>query len=74
MKYSKRISSMQYSPIRKLVPIANKAKANGIKVYHLNIGQPDIKTPKGFFDEVRAMGIKDGDFMRLNDFEFEYIL
>lgn len=54
MKYSKRISSMQYSPIRKLVPIANKAKANGIKVYHLNIGQPDIKTPKGFFDAVKS--------------------
>ena len=53
MKYSNRIRSMQSSPIRKLVPIANAAKAKGIKVYHLNIGQPDIQTPKGFFDAVK---------------------
>ena len=36
---------MPNSPIRKLVPLADKAKARGIKVYHLNIGQPDIQTP-----------------------------
>ena len=36
---------MPSSPIRKLVPLADKAKARGIKVYHLNIGQPDIQTP-----------------------------
>jgi len=36
---------MPASPIRKLVPLANKAKAKGTKVYHLNIGQPDIHTP-----------------------------
>jgi aspartate aminotransferase len=36
---------MPPSPIRKLVPLANKAKANGVKVYHLNIGQPDLPTP-----------------------------
>lgn len=53
MKYSNRVSSMQASPIRKLVPIAQEAKDKGIKVYHLNIGQPDIKTPKGFFDAVK---------------------
>lgn len=53
MKYSNRIRSMQSSPIRKLVPIANAAKAKGIKVYHLNIGQPDIQTPKGFFDAIK---------------------
>ena len=53
MKLSKRITSMQSSPIRNLVPIANKAKSKGIKVYHLNIGQPDIKTPKGFFEAVK---------------------
>ncbi len=44
---------MQASPIRKLVPYATKAKQNGIKVYHLNIGQPDIKTPDGFYDVVK---------------------
>ncbi len=53
MKYSNRVTDMQSSPIRKLVPYALDAKARGIKVYHLNIGQPDIKTPKGFFDAVK---------------------
>ena len=53
MKYSERITAMQSSPIRKLVPVANQAKAKGIKVYHLNIGQPDIKTPQSFFDAVK---------------------
>ncbi|MDR0758264.1 MAG: pyridoxal phosphate-dependent aminotransferase [Tannerella sp.] len=38
--------SMPESPIRKLVPLANMAKARGIKVYHLNIGQPDLPTPE----------------------------
>ncbi|GHT29734.1 aspartate aminotransferase [Bacteroidia bacterium] len=42
---SERGVSMPESPIRKLVPLANKAKAKGIKVYHLNIGQPDLPTP-----------------------------
>lgn len=37
---------MPYSPIRKLVPYADAAKRNGVHVYHLNIGQPDIKTPE----------------------------
>ena len=53
MKYSQRLTAMQSSPIRKLVPYALDAKAKGIKVYHLNIGQPDIKTPTGFFDAVK---------------------
>ena len=38
---------MPSSPIRKLVPFSDAAKQRGIKVYHLNIGQPDIETPKG---------------------------
>ncbi|MDR1332128.1 MAG: pyridoxal phosphate-dependent aminotransferase [Tannerella sp.] len=42
---SERGLSMPESPIRKLVPLANRAKAKGIKVYHLNIGQPDLPTP-----------------------------
>lgn len=37
---------MPASPIRKLVPLANEAKQRGIKVYHLNIGQPDLPTPE----------------------------
>jgi aspartate aminotransferase len=43
---SQRGVNMPASPIRKLVPLANKAKAKGIKVYHLNIGQPDLPTPE----------------------------
>jgi aspartate aminotransferase len=43
---SQRGVNMPASPIRKLVPLANKAKAEGIKVYHLNIGQPDLPTPE----------------------------
>ncbi len=41
MELSKRAREIQASPIRKLNPIANATKATGIKVYHLNIGQPD---------------------------------
>ncbi|MFW5794359.1 MAG: pyridoxal phosphate-dependent aminotransferase [Bacillota bacterium] len=48
MKLSERVINMQESPVRKLVPYALKAKQNGKKVYHLNIGQPDIETPKEF--------------------------
>lgn len=54
MRFSNRVGSMQASPVRKLVPFANEAKKRGIKVYHLNIGQPDIKTPEGFMNAVRA--------------------
>ncbi len=58
MKFSERLSSMQESPIRKLAPFATAAKAEGVKVYHLNIGQPDIITPKGFFDKVKSFDNK----------------
>lgn len=44
---------MPPSPIRKLVPYAEAAKKKGVKVYHLNIGQPDIATPKPVLDAVR---------------------
>lgn len=53
MNLSSRVLSMQSSPIRRLVPYAQKAKKNGKKVYHLNIGQPDIQTPKSFFQSIR---------------------
>ena len=46
------------SPIRKLTPLANKAKARGIKVYHLNIGQPDLPTPESALDAVRHIDRK----------------
>lgn len=45
-KISNKGAQMPESPIRKLVPFAEKAKLKGVKVYHLNIGQPDIKTPE----------------------------
>ena len=46
------------SPIRKLTPLANNAKARGIKVYHLNIGQPDLPTPESALDAVRKVDRK----------------
>ncbi len=49
---------MPPSPIRKLVPYAEAAKKKGIKVYHLNIGQPDIETPPAIMDAVRHADIK----------------
>src|SRR5210317_399534 len=45
--------TMPQSPIRKLVPFAEDAKKRGVKVFHLNIGQPDIKTPKVALDAVK---------------------
>ena len=50
MKFSQRILSMQYSPIRKLVPYADEAMKSGVKVYQLHIGQPDVQTPDSFFE------------------------
>ena len=49
---------MPASPIRKLVPYSEAAKKRGIKVYHLNIGQPDIETPKLVLDAVRNSHFK----------------
>ena len=49
---------MPPSPIRKLVPFAEAAKKKGIKVFHLNIGQPDIETPPAILDAVRNTDIK----------------
>lgn len=53
MQFSKRFYEMPESPIRKLVPYADSAKQNGIHVYHLNIGDPDIKTPKAMVDYLK---------------------
>lgn len=52
-KISERGSQMPASPIRKLVPFAEAAKKKGIKVYHLNIGQPDIQTPDVALNAIR---------------------
>ena len=53
MKLSQRVQNLSTSPIRKLAPYANAAKAAGKKVYHLNIGQPDIATPAQFMESIR---------------------
>jgi aspartate aminotransferase len=55
---SNRGLQMPSSPIRKLVPFAEAAKRKGTKVYHLNIGQPDIETPKQCLDAVRHSDFK----------------
>ncbi len=52
-KISEKGKAMPSSPIRKLVPFAEAAKKRGVKVYHLNIGQPDIPTPQIALDAVR---------------------
>ncbi|MCR4417689.1 MAG: pyridoxal phosphate-dependent aminotransferase [Ignavibacteria bacterium] len=49
---SNRARSMQASPLRKLASIAEERKKNGIKVYHLNIGQPDLPTDKIFYEQL----------------------
>lgn len=55
---SDRIQEIPLSPIRKLTPLADEAKSRGIKVYHLNIGQPDIHTPEEGMDAMRKIDRK----------------
>ena len=57
MRFSERIKALSASPIRRLIPYADEAKAKGKKVFHLNIGQPDIKTPQGYFDAIRSFKV-----------------
>ena len=54
MQLSNRVQEMQFSPIRKFNPLAIAAEKAGKKVYHLNIGQPDIETPAAFMEAIRA--------------------
>src|SRR6188474_2221039 len=58
LKISNRGIHMPASPIRKLVPYAEAAKRKGTKVFHLNIGQPDIETPPAILDAVRQADFK----------------
>ena len=53
MKFSAKVEKCGLSPMRKFHPYAVKAKAAGKSIYHLNIGQPDVETPKAFFDAVK---------------------
>jgi len=55
---SVRGTEMPESPIRKLAPLAYAAKERGVKVYHLNIGQPDLPTPKAALDAIRGIDRK----------------
>lgn len=57
-KISQKGQNMPASPIRKLVPFSDEAKKRGTKVYHLNIGQPDIATPTGAIDALKKADIK----------------
>lgn len=57
-KISERGIEMPSSPIRKLAPLANEAKARGVKVYHLNIGQPDLPTPQKALDALKHVDRK----------------
>ena len=77
-KISKRGKEMPASPIRKLIPLADEIKKKGVKVYHLNIGQPDIPTPVEFMNAIRnypnkvlAYGNSKGD-IRLIQSMVEY--
>ncbi len=58
LSISKKAQMLPASPIRKLVPFADAAKKRGIKVYHLNIGQPDIDSPKEVIDAIKNIDLK----------------
>ncbi|MEP0823724.1 MAG: pyridoxal phosphate-dependent aminotransferase [Ignavibacterium sp.] len=58
MRLSQRAGEMQASPLRKLAAIAEERKKKGIRVYHLNIGQPDLPTPPAVFETIRSLNLK----------------
>jgi len=60
---------MPASPIRKLVPFAEKAKLRGTKIYHLNIGQPDIETPQQMLQAVKNTNLKVLEYSHSAGFE-----
>ena len=66
---SKKAVNMPESPIRKLVPYAEKAKASGKVVYHLNIGQPDIETPEVALNAIKNMDRKVIEYSHSAGFE-----
>ncbi len=68
-KISNKGQQMPESPIRKLVPYADIAKKKGHKVYHLNIGQPDIKTPEVALNAVKNVDIKVLEYSHSAGFE-----
>ncbi len=66
---SNRGQIMPESPIRKLVPLADKAKERGVKVYHLNIGQPDLKTPKVALETLKKIDRQILEYSPSNGFK-----
>ncbi|MES2487186.1 MAG: pyridoxal phosphate-dependent aminotransferase [Bacteroidota bacterium] len=68
-KVSNKGTKMPESPIRKLVPYAEKAKKQGNKVYHLNIGQPDIKTPEVALEAIKNSHIEILEYSHSAGFE-----
>lgn len=54
MKFSSKIEKCGLSPMRKFAPAAAAAEKRGVKIYHLNIGQPDIATPTAYFDALKS--------------------
>lgn len=70
-RISERAQNMPASPVRKLVPYATGAKAKGIKVYHLNIGQPDIPTPETALSAVKENSLKIYEYA-LSEGNLEY--
>jgi aspartate aminotransferase len=66
---SNKAVEMPASPIRKLVPFAEKAKQQGTKVYHLNIGQPDIETPQVALNAIHQMDRKVIEYSHSAGFE-----
>jgi aspartate aminotransferase len=68
-KISNKGKQMPESPIRKLVPYADIAKKKGNKVYHLNIGQPDIKTPEVAMNSIKNLDIKVLEYSHSAGFE-----
>jgi len=67
-KISERGMEMPASPIRKLAPLSDSAKARGLKVYHLNIGQPDIPTPEVGLEAVKKLDRKILEYSPSNGF------
>jgi aspartate aminotransferase len=66
MNISKRGREIQGSPIRKLAAIAENRKKQGIHVYHLNIGQPDLPTPQAVFDNIKSLSLKTIEYAPSN--------
>ena len=68
-KISSKAIDMPESPIRKLVPFAEAAKSKGRTVYHLNIGQPDIASPKAALDAIKNIDLKVIEYSHSAGFE-----